>query len=235
MILEARNITAHFAGAQAIRNVSLLAVEGEITGIIGANGAGKTTVLRAISGLKDISSGEILFQGERIDKLSPRNRTARGISLVPEGRRLFPYMSVMENLHMGAYSRKDTQGIEEDLEAVFGYFPVLKERRRQRAGSLSGGEQQMLSIGRSLMAKPKLILLDEPSQGLSPKVVSELADLIKRLNKKGLSVVLVEQNSSLAFKLSHMIYVLRVGQVVLQGKPADLGTSDYVKKAYLGG
>jgi len=208
---------------------------GAIVTLIGANGAGKSTALRAISGLIAISSGEILFREKKIHGLSPQEIVRSGIAHVPEGRRVFPYMTVKENLKLGAFRRKDKEGIRNDLEGVFEHFPVLRDRRSQRAGSLSGGEQQMLAIGRALMSQPLLLLLDEPSLGLAPLMVKEVGRIIREINQKNVGIILVEQNARMALRLAHKGYVLETGSVVLQGEASELIDNEHVKKAYLGG
>ena len=208
---------------------------GAIVTLIGANGAGKSTALRAISGLIAISSGEILFREKKIHGLSPQEIVRSGIAHVPEGRRVFPYMTVKENLKLGAFRRKDKEGIRNDLEGVFEHFPVLRDRRSQRAGSLSGGEQQMLAIGRALMSQPLLLLLDEPSLGLAPLMVKEVGRIIREINQKNVGIILVEQNAQMALRLAHKGYVLETGSVVLQGEASELIDNEHVKKAYLGG
>ena len=208
---------------------------GAIVTLIGANGAGKSTALRAISGLIAISSGEILFREKKIHGLSPQEIVRSGIAHVPEGRRVFPYMTVKENLKLGAFRRKDKEGIRNDLEGVFEHFPVLQDRRSQRAGSLSGGEQQMLAIGRALMSQPLLLLLDEPSLGLAPLMVKEVGRIIREINQKNVGIILVEQNAQMALRLAHKGYVLETGSVVLQGEASELIDNEHVKKAYLGG
>jgi branched-chain amino acid transport system ATP-binding protein len=218
----------------AIDGVSLSVAEGSVVGMIGANGAGKTTVLRAISGLTPIRSGEIFFDGKRIDRMDPADIVKMGLIQIPEGRRLFPYLSVLSNLKLGASLRKDKDGIMKDMDEVFGYFPRLRERRNQKAGTLSGGEQEMLAIGRGLMAKPKLLLMDEPSLGLAPLVVSALAPVIKNINTRGVSVLLVEQSIPLVLRVAQWGYALQVGRVVMD---ADVGhfKAGLIRKAYLGG
>jgi branched-chain amino acid transport system ATP-binding protein len=234
MLLEIRDLWCHYGGAEVLKGVSLSIPEGRIITIIGANGAGKTTTLRAISGLKRPSSGTITFRDERIDPLSPQEVVRRGIIQVPEGRQLFPYMSVMENLRVGAYLQKDKAQVQEKLENVFAHFPRLKERRKQKANTLSGGEQQMLAIGRALMASPQLLLLDEPSLGLSPMMVSEIGKIVRDINERGISVILVEQNARLALGVADDAYVLETGSVVLAGQAKELASSDHIRKAYLG-
>lgn len=234
MIFELKDIWCHYGGAEILKGVNLQVDAGQIITIIGSNGAGKTTILRTISGLKSPSSGEILFQGERIDNKSPQYIVKKGIVYVPQGKSIFPYMSVLENLKIGAFLQKDRHLIESDLEKVFNHFPVLKERKRQQAKTLSGGEQQMLVIGRALMSRPKLILMDEPSLGLSPLKVQEIGRIVRDINKIGISVILVEQNARLALRLANYCYVLEVGNIILQGETKGLLHSEHIKKAYLG-
>ena len=234
MLLEVKDIVVHYTGSEALKSISLEVEEGEIVTLIGSNGAGKTTALRAISGLKSLTAGEIRFKGERIDGLSPNKVIKHGIGHVPEGRDLFPYMSILENLKLGAFMRKGKEQINKDLDELFIHFPVLRARRRQQARTLSGGEQQMLAIGRALMGSPKLLLLDEPSLGLSPMMVQEIGRIVLDINKQRVSVVLVEQNARLALKLAHRGYVLETGNVVLHGDAKELLRSEHVKRAYLG-
>jgi branched-chain amino acid transport system ATP-binding protein len=229
-------LTVRYDKVTAVSDVSLELDRGQVVALIGANGAGKTTTLRAITGLSRATAGEIWFDGERIDRLSPADIVARGIAMVPEGRRVYPFMSVKDNLLMGAYRRRDAAGIRSDMERIFSRFPRLQERIRQQAGTLSGGEQEMLVVGRALMARPKLLLLDEPSLGLAPLVVREIARLIREINKdEGVSVLLVEQNSRMALKISHHGYVLETGRVGLSGLAAELLDNEHVKRLYLGG
>jgi len=236
LLLEVKDITVHYFKVSAIRNISIQVEEGEIVTLVGSNGAGKTTTLRAISGLEHPTTGEIYFRGQRIDNLPPYKINALGIAMVPEGRRVFTQMTVLENLLTGAFLRKDKDGIQRDLEeVVFRHFPRLKERTRQAAGTLSGGEQQMLAMGRALMSAPKLLLLDEPSLGLSPIMCGEIAKIIKNIYAEGKTVVLVEQNARLALALAHHAYVIETGDIVLSGKAEELRKNDDVKKAYLGG
>jgi branched-chain amino acid transport system ATP-binding protein len=234
ILLDVRNIRVQYGKAVAIDGISLSVTEGGIVSMIGANGAGKTTVLRAISGLVPLHSGEILFNDRRIDKMDPADIVHMGLIHIPEGRHLFPYLTVLSNLKLGASPRKDKDGIKKDMDEVFGYFPILHQRRSQKAGTLSGGEQEMLAIARGLMAKPKLLLMDEPSLGLSPKVVSSMAPVIRGINDKGVSVLLVEQNIPLVLRVAQWGYALRVGKVVMD---ADIShfKAELVKKAYLGG
>jgi branched-chain amino acid transport system ATP-binding protein len=232
-LLAVKNITVHYGMAEAVRGVSLDIAEGEIITLIGANGAGKSTILKTISGTKKLITGEIWFRGERIDKLSPEKIVALGIAHVPERRRVFPYMSVSDNLKAGAYLRKDSE-IGPDLENVFHHFSVLKQRLGQMAGTLSGGEQQMLAMARGLMAGPSLMLLDEPSLGLSPIMVMEIATIATEINKQGVGIILVEQNAVLAFRLAQKAYVLETGSIVLEGDTAELLNDQRVKEGYLG-
>jgi branched-chain amino acid transport system ATP-binding protein len=234
MILNTKNISLYYGKAMALDDVSIEISEGSVVTMIGANGAGKSTVLRAISGLAPIKSGEIWFSGRRIDGLSPTQIVKMGIIHVPEGRRLFPSLSVIENLELGASLRKDKPGIKKDMDEIFEHFPRLRERRNQSAGTLSGGEQQMVAIARGLMAKPKLLLLDEPSLGLSPIMVDELVPIINNINQTGVAVLLVEQNIGLALRVATKGYALQVGKVVLQGDIDLFKSSEVVKKAYLG-
>ncbi len=233
---EVRNIEVFYDRVMALKGVSLTLEQGEIVTLIGANGAGKTTTLRAITSLTRISSGEIWFNGQRIDGLPPEKIVALGISMVPEGRHVYPYMTVKDNLLMGAYLRRDKKGITEDLERIYTRFPRLRERRRQLGGSLSGGEQQMVAISRALMARPKLLLLDEPSLGLAPMMVREIARAILAINKEEkVSVILVEQNSRMALKISSKGYVLENGRVALEDASKNLINNDHVRRLYLGG
>ena len=234
MLLEVKDLRAHYGRVEAIRGVSFEIEEGAIVSIIGANGAGKSTILRAISGLKAPSSGEIWFLNERIDRMPPHEVLRRGVALAPEGKRLFGEMSVAENLQMGSYLRKDKNEIRRDIEEIYEHFPRLKERLKQKAKTLSGGEQQMLALGRALMSKPKLLLLDEPSVGLAPAIVQQIAEIIVNINRGGISIVLVEQNAYLALRLAQKAYVLETGEIVLEGDTKTLSYDERVKKAYLG-
>ena len=234
MLLEVRNATVHYHKVAALRGVSLDVPDGSVVTIIGANGAGKSTLLRAISGLETLSEGEIRFGGERIDGTLPEKVVALGIAQVPEGRRVFPDLTVQENLNTGAYLRRDREQVSRDLDGVFEHFPRLKERRRQWAKTLSGGEQQMLAIGRALMSNPKLLLLDEPTMGLSPVLVQEMARIIAEIHERGVPVVLVEQNAELALRLADYAYVLEIGSVALHGPASELHENDHVRRAYLG-
>ncbi|MCG8273577.1 ABC transporter ATP-binding protein [Aquamicrobium sp. NLF2-7] len=234
MLLEVRNLHVHYQKVAALKGISLQVPSGGIVTIIGANGAGKSTTLRSISGLARPSGGEIHFEGERIDTMPAEKIVARGIAHVPEGRRIFPDLTVEENLRIGAFLRKDTAKIERDIEDIFERFPRLKERRTQWARTLSGGEQQMVAIGRALMSGPKLLLLDEPSMGLSPVMVQEMARIVSDIAETGVPVVLVEQNAGLALRLASYAYVLEIGTVAVEGAAADLKTNDHVRRAYLG-
>jgi len=234
MLLEIRDLHVHYQKVAALKGVSLNVPSGGIVTIIGANGAGKSTTLRSISGLVRPSKGEIHFEGERVDHLPPEHIVARGIAHVPEGRRVFPDLSVEENLRIGAFLRSDKEKIETDIEEVFHHFPRLKERRTQWARTLSGGEQQMVAIGRALMSGPKLLLLDEPSMGLSPVMVQELSRVIVAIVETGVPVVLVEQNANLALRLASYAYVLEVGSIAVEGAASELRTNDHVRRAYLG-
>jgi branched-chain amino acid transport system ATP-binding protein len=235
MLLRLKDVRVRYGKAEVIQGITVEAAEGSITGLIGANGAGKSTVLKAISGLLPISKGEVWFKDKRIDGTAGHKIAQAGILQVPERGRLFPYMTVLQNLRIGAYLRKDAGGVKEDLEKIFRRFPVLSQRRNQRAETLSGGERQMLAIGRALMAKPKLLLMDEPSLGLAPLVVESLAAVVREINDEGIGVLLVEQNAGLAFKLTDVVYVLEVGKVALKGKTEDLMNNEMVRRAFLGG
>ena len=235
MLLELKDVTIHYETAEAVKGVSLQVDEGAVVGIIGANGAGKSTILKAVSGLVPLTQGKIYFKNKRIDGLAAHEIVNLGVVQIPEGRRLFPYMSVMANLRLGAYLRKDKATIELDLEAIFKVFPRLKERRNQKAGTLSGGEQEMLAIARGLMSRPKLLLMDEPSLGLSPIIIEELAIIIKDINKNGIGVLLVEQNANLVTEVTDRGYVLEVGKVVLEGDIAELMANKSVQRAFVGG
>lgn len=232
---QVQNLRVFYERVEALKGITIGMENGAIVTLIGANGAGKSTALRAISGLIAISSGEILLGEKKIHGLSPQEIVRSGIAHVPEGRRVFPYMTVKENLKLGAFRRKDKEGIRNDLEGVFEHFPVLRDRRSQSAGSLSGGEQQMLAIGRALMSQPLLLLLDEPSLGLAPLMVKEVGRIIREINQKNVGIILVEQNAQMALRLAHKGYVLETGSVVLQGEASELIDNEHVKKAYLGG
>ncbi|WP_040160620.1 ABC transporter ATP-binding protein [Nigerium massiliense] len=234
-MFEVEDLNVHFGGIHALKGISLRVDEGEIVTLVGANGAGKTTTLRTASGLKKPTSGRITLDGKDITKLSAQDRVKRGLCQVPEGRRVFPAMSVSENLDLGAYLRRDRAGVAADLTNVFERFPVLGERRRQLAGTLSGGEQQMLAMGRALMSRPKVLLLDEPSMGLAPLLVQEIFSIIADINAEGTTVLLVEQNANMALQVAHRAYVMETGTMVMSGTAAELSQTDDIKKAYLGG
>lgn len=234
-MLEINNLNVHFGVIHALKGISLKVEEGEIVTLIGANGAGKTTTLRTISGLKKPTSGTIFFNGNDITSASAQDRVRMGISLSPEGRRIFSSLTVLENLELGAYLRRDKAEIKKDISIVYERFPILKDRRKQAAGTLSGGEQQMLAIGRALMSKPKLLCLDEPSMGLAPLLVQEIFDIIRDINQKGTTILLVEQNASMALQIANRAYVMETGTIPLSGTGADLMRSEDIKKAYLGG
>ncbi len=234
-MLEVRNIQTYYGNIQAIKGISLEISEGEIITLIGANGAGKTTTLMSISGIVPPKSGDILFMGEPLQELSPNQIVALGISQVPEGRRIFPYLTVMENLDMGAFLRNDTDEIQKDLEYIFDLFPILAERRHQSGGTLSGGEQQMLAVARALMARPRLLLLDEPSLGLAPLIVKQIFTIIRKINKENnTTIFLVEQNANLALQVAHRGYVMENGRITLSDSSQNLLANEDVKKAYLG-
>jgi branched-chain amino acid transport system ATP-binding protein len=235
MLLEVKNITVHYGKSVALDDVSLEVAEGFVVSIIGANGAGKSTILKALSGLVPLTSGEIYFMNSRIDRTNPTEIVKLGIVHIPEGRRLFPYLTVLTNLKLGASLRKDRAGINQDIEKAFERFPILRDRRNQQAGTLSGGEQQMLAIARGLMAKPSLLLMDEPSLGLAPIVVEQLGEVIKSINQEGVSVLLVEQNVPLALRVANRGYALQTGRVVLEGDINEFRSAETVKRAYLGG
>jgi len=234
MLLEMKDVAVRYGKATALRGVTLSIDNGEIVTLIGSNGAGKSTTLRAISGLKIPDWGEIRFKDNVINGIPPHDIVKMGIALVPEGRRVFTELSVEENLELGAYLRTDKGAIEKDFSRMYMSFPILKERRKQQAGSLSGGEQQMLAIARALMTSPNLLLLDEPSLGLSPLFVKEVAKIIKEINRQGVTIILIEQNARMALRLADRAYILEVGSIRVQGKASDLLKNDLVQKAYLG-
>jgi branched-chain amino acid transport system ATP-binding protein len=233
-MLKIDKLTIQYGQAVALHGVSLEVAQGSVVSLVGANGAVKTTLLRSISGLINASSGEISYNGHKINGMSSSDIVKLGIVHVPQGRRLFPYLTVLNNLKLGASLRKDKEGIKRDMDMVFEHFPRLRERLSQKAGTLSGGEQQMVAIGRALMASPRLLLMDEPSMGLAPKMVAELVPVIKNINRKGISVLLVEQNVPLALGVADKGYALQVGRIVLEGDIEIFKTSEVVKKAYLG-
>ena len=235
MILKVDNLTVHYGAIQALRGISFEAGQGEIITLIGSNGAGKTTTLHGISNIIKKTAGTVIFDGRDITALPPDRIVATGLVQVPEGRRIFANLTVRDNLEMGAYIRKDHAGIKADMENVFGIFPRLKERIRQIAGTLSGGEQQMLAMGRALMAKPRLLLMDEPSMGLAPILVDEIFSIIRRINESGTTILLVEQNAFKALGIASRAYILETGEIVKTGSAAELMKDDSVKTAYLGG
>ena len=234
-MLEVKNLSVHYGMIQAVRNVDFKVNEGEIVSLIGANGAGKSTILKTLSGLIHPSEGEIVYLGENIASTSAKKIVEKGLVQVPEGRHVFPGLTVKENLELGAFLRKDKEGIQKDMEAVFERFPILKERKDQDAQTLSGGEQQMLAMGRALMSRPKLLLLDEPSMGLAPIFIREIFKIIQEIQKTGTTVLLIEQNAKMALSISNRAYVLETGSVVLSGTGQGLLESDEIQKAYLGG
>ncbi|MDD6218437.1 MAG: ABC transporter ATP-binding protein [Selenomonadaceae bacterium] len=234
-MLKIEDINVFYGAIHAIKGVSLEVNQGEIVTLIGANGAGKSTILRTVSGLLKPKEGTISFEDSVISGMPAHEIVAKGISQVPEGRRIFAEMTVMENLELGAFTRKDKAGIKEDLEMVFTRFPRLKERMTQDAGTLSGGEQQMLAMGRALMSRPRLLLLDEPSMGLAPLLIKEIFNIIVDINKAGTTVLLVEQNANMALSIAHRAYVLETGRITLSGDAKELAASEDVRKAYLGG
>lgn len=233
-MLKVEGLNVNYDKVQVLRGVSVEVHEGEIVTLIGSNGAGKTTLLRTISGIKKSQSGTIEFLGERIEKLESHKIVEKGIAHVPEGRQVFSDMSVRENLEMGAYRRKDKENIKKDLEEVYELFPRLREREKQLAGTMSGGEQQMLAIGRAMMSKPKLFIFDEPSLGIAPIIVQEIAQLIVKLNESGATVLLVEQNANLALKISHRAYIMETGKIGLEGQSQALLNDERVSNIYLG-
>ena len=234
MLLELDNVTVSYGRIEALHGISLTVAEGEVVALIGANGAGKTTTLRAISGIRALAGGRIIFNGEDISKLRADLRVVRGLCQSPEGRQIFPGMTVMENLDMGAYTRRDSAEIAADLERVLELFPRLRERRKQAGGTLSGGEQQMLAVGRALMSRPKLLLLDEPSMGLAPMIIQQIFDIITEINQQGTTILLVEQNAQQALSRAHRAYVLETGRIVREGTGRELLVDPAVKDAYLG-
>lgn len=234
-MLKVNDLSVHYGVIQAVRGISLEVNEGEIVTLIGANGAGKTTALRTISGLVKPSSGTIEFEGKPIQKVSPQKIVTHGISQVPEGRHVFPGLTVQENLEMGAFLRKDNEGIKKSFSEIYECFPILKERKIQDASTLSGGEQQMLAMGRALMSKPRLLLLDEPSMGLAPIFIKEIFNIIQEIQQQGTTVLLIEQNAKMALSIADRGYVIETGKIVLQGTGVELLASEEVKKAYLGG
>ena len=234
-VLSMKNIETFYGPIMAIRGVSIEVPKGKIVTILGANGAGKTTLMKTVSGVMDPEKGQVVLEGQEIQGKDPDHIVRAGVAHVPEGREVFPFLTVRENLMMGAYTRKDRENIDADIDMVFTYFPILKERAAQQAGTLSGGQQQMLAIGRGLMAKPKVMLLDEPSLGLSPLLVQEIFAIIKRLNQEqGVTMMLVEQNANVALKAAHYGYVLEIGRIVMAGEAQKLLASEDIQEFYLG-
>ena len=231
-LLEVRDLCVSYGGIRAVKGISFDVPEGEVVTLIGANGAGKSSTLRSIAGLEKASGGSIQFDGKELTQMGTEQLVTEGITLVPEGRRVFPNLSVLENLKIGAYQRKDA--LEEDTEWIYGLFPRLKERSWQMAGTLSGGEQQMLAIGRALMSRPKLIMMDEPSLGLAPIVVQGVFDIIREINRQGVTILLVEQNANMALKAAHRAYVMETGHITLSGTGKELSENEKLKSAYLG-
>jgi len=234
MMLKIDNLVVAYGGIQALRGASLVVEEGKIVTLVGANGAGKSTLLRSIVGLVKPKSGTIQYLDKDLMLIKPQNIVRQGITLVPEGRRIFPDLTVLENLKLGAFSRKDEKEIKEDLEWVYTLFPRLKERTWQQAGTLSGGEQQMLAIGRALMSRPKLLMMDEPSLGLAPLIIKDVFNIIKEINKKGVTILLIEQNANAALHIADIGYVIETGKITIKGTGKELLNNDAVKKAYLG-
>lgn len=234
-LLEVKDLHVHYGVIEALKGISLKVEDGQIVTLIGANGAGKTSLMQAISGIVKKSGGDVMFLGEPITKSSAKKIVDAGLIQVPEGRRIFPGLTVYENLLMGAYTRKDKKGIEEDLKKVYERFPILEQRKNQDASTLSGGEQQMLAMGRALMARPKLLLMDEPSMGLAPILVKEIFSIIQDINETGTTILLVEQNARMALSIADYAFVLETGEIVLEGKASELAQSEAVQNAYLGG
>ena len=234
-MLKIENLHIKYGAIHAVKGIDIEVNEGEIVTLIGANGAGKTSILKALSGLVKPSEGTITYDGKVLNKKNAQDIMKAGISHVPEGRRIFADMTVLENLELGAYQRKDKEGIKKDLEAIYERFPILKDRSKQAAGTLSGGEQQMLAMGRALMANPKILLLDEPSMGLAPILVKEIFSIIKDINAKGTTILLVEQNARMALSVATRAYVMETGKIVMSGTGQELADSEEIQKAYLGG
>ena len=233
-MIKIKDLVVSYGGIEALKGISLEVPDGKIVTLVGANGAGKSTTLKSIVGLVKPKSGSINYEGTDLTKLKTENMVKEGIALVPEGRRVFSDLTVLENLKIGAYLRKDKKGIEEDLEKVYSLFPRLKERAWQVSGTLSGGEQQMLAIGRALMCRPKLIMMDEPSLGLAPIIVKELFGIIKKINEEGMTVLLIEQNANAALKIADIGYIMETGRITLKGSGKELLNNEEIKKAYLG-
>jgi branched-chain amino acid transport system ATP-binding protein len=233
VLLDIKKIHCHYGALEALKGVSMEIAEGSVVGLLGANGSGKSTIMKAVSGMMKPTQGEIWFDGRRIDGMPAHKVIRTGIVHVPEGRRLFPFMTVFENLRMGAYCRKDKEGIAEDLEKLCQRYPILAKRKNRVASTLSGGEQAQLAIARGLMSRPKMLLLDEPLQGLAPLVIGDIEEMILELNRDGMTVLMVEHNVHMALGMSHKIYILGIGEVVMEGHPKELSESEYVQKVYL--
>ncbi|MCC5909262.1 MAG: ABC transporter ATP-binding protein [Clostridiaceae bacterium] len=233
-MLKIEDLKVAYGGIQALKGINLEVEEGKIVALIGANGAGKSTTLRSIVGLVKPYSGSITYHGEDLSKIKTKDMVRKGITLVPEGRRVFGNLTVLENLKIGAFYRKDEKEIKKDLEWIYTLFPRLKERTWQQAGTLSGGEQQMLAVGRALMSRPKLLMMDEPSLGLAPLIVKEIFNIIQQIHKEGVTILLIEQNANVSLKVAHQAYVMETGKITLQGTGKELLTNEDVKKAYLG-
>ncbi|MBU3143694.1 ABC transporter ATP-binding protein [Clostridium sp. CF012] len=233
-MLKIDNLVVSYGGIEALRGASIDVEEGKIVTLVGANGAGKSTMLRSIVGLVKIKSGTIQYENNNLMLIKPQNIVRHGITLVPEGRRVFGDLTVLENLKLGAFSRKDEKGIKEDMQRVYTLFPRLKERTWQQAGTLSGGEQQMLAIGRALMSRPKLLMMDEPSLGLAPLIIKDVFNIIKEINKQGVTILLIEQNANAALKIADIGYVIETGRITIKGTGKELLCNEDVKKAYLG-
>lgn len=233
-MLKVSDLKVSYGGVLAVSKVDIDVAQGQIVALVGGNGNGKSTTLRAVAGLNQAERGDVVFEGASLRGMPAHRRVALGLSLVPEGRRLFPRLTVQRNLELGAYTRQDKREVEETLDRVYGWFPILKDRRQQLAGTMSGGEQQMLAIGRGLMARPRLLMLDEPSWGIAPKFVTKVLDTIVHINEQGVSILLVEQNLHKALAIAHHGYVIQTGRIVMQGSGRELLASDDIKKAYLG-
>ena len=233
-MLAVKDLEVYYGSIHAIKGISFDVEQGEIITLIGANGAGKTTIMHSISGLIKPKSGEMIFEGAHLEKTMAHKIPALGLAQVPEGRRIFASMTVLENLEMGAFQRKDTETLSKDFDMIFDHLPRLKERRKQIAGTLSGGEQQMLAIGRALMSKPRMLLLDEPSMGLSPILVQEIFNIIQEVNREGMTILLVEQNAKMALEIANRAYVLETGKIVMSGEASELAKDERVSNAYLG-
>lgn len=234
MLLDIKEIHCHYGALEAVKGVSMGIAEGSIVGLLGANGSGKSTIMRTVSGLMKPTQGEIWFNGRRIDGMPAHKVVSAGITHVPEGRQLFPFMTVFNNLRLGAYSRKDKEGIREDQERLCERYPILGKKKNRQASTLSGGEQAQLAIARALMARPKMLLLDEPLQGLSPMIIGDVEEMVLELNRNGMTVMMVEHNVHMTLSMSHKVYILGNGQIMMEGQPEALSQTEYVQKVYLG-